>query len=100
MRRELGARPGRARLREALVSLVERLGYEPERAAASEGTRGEVVLCNCPYRPIADAYREITCGMNMAWAEGVAEGLGDDAMTARFTQTPGRCCVTFATETG
>jgi predicted ArsR family transcriptional regulator len=98
VRRELGGRPGRARLRQALVSLVERLGYEPEAASASEGTGGEVVLCNCPYRPIADAHRDITCGMNMAWAEGVAEGLGDDGITARFTQTPGRCCVTFATE--
>jgi predicted ArsR family transcriptional regulator len=98
LRREMGGRPTRTRVRDRLVGLLRQLGYEPEPASTTDGATGEIVLCNCPYRPIADAHRDITCGANMAWAEGVSEGLGDPALTPRFTQTPGRCCVTFATE--
>jgi len=98
VKRELGARPSRARLREGLVAFMRRLGYEPEAAPATVGALGDVVLCNCPYRPIAEAHRDVTCGMNVAWAEGVVEGLGDPTIVPRFTPTPGRCCVTFATE--
>ena len=107
LRRELtgrGGRPSRARLREALSGFLQRLGYEPEPAApvatgaGSGRAPADLVLCNCPYRPIAEAHRDVTCGMNMAWAEGLADGLGDATIVPRFTPTPGRCCVTFATE--
>jgi predicted ArsR family transcriptional regulator len=100
VRREVGPRPSRARLRAGLVALTRGLGYEPEPRAPARGSTPDVVLCNCPYRPIAEAHRDVTCGMNVAWAEGLAEGLGDRTIVPHFTPTPGRCCVTFATETG
>ena len=52
-------------------------------------------LCNCPYKALSDAHRDLTCGVNLAWAEGLVEGAGVDGLTVEFGPTPGRCCVTF-----
>ncbi len=35
-----------------------------------------VCLRNCPYDALAADHRDLTCGMNLAWAEGVVDGLG------------------------
>ena len=86
-----GRRPTHERLKGALRALLAGRGYEPEVDEA-----GSVVLCNCPYRATSDAYRDLTCGANLAWAEGVVEGLGDPGLSAAFQPLPGRCCVRFA----
>ena len=41
-------------------------GYEP----TIEAPDGTVSLRNCPYHEPASNHRELTCGMNFAWAEG------------------------------
>lgn len=86
-----GPRPTRDGLRAALGDILGQAGYEPKM-----DDRGAITLCNCPYRAVAGAQRDLTCGANFAWAEGVVEGLGADVAVAEFTPAPGRCCVTFA----
>jgi predicted ArsR family transcriptional regulator len=93
-REQTGPSPDRPGLRQALRSLLVRAGYEPE---TDEG--GTVTLCNCPYRTISAAHRDLMCGTNLAWAEGVVEGLGDTGLTPELLPAPGRCCVVFAADT-
>src|SRR5262245_26494381 len=99
--REAGAQargaagPGltQAELQTALARVLAEAGYEPEAAAD-----GSVSLCNCPYRAVAEAHRDLTCSVNYAWLQGLADGLGELALVPAFTPTPGRCCVTFGAE--
>ena len=37
----------------------------------------------------------MTCGMNLAWAEGVVDGLGASDVAVELNPEPGRCCVVF-----
>ncbi len=66
-----------------LLDLLRGAGYEPEIEPA-----GDVCLLNCPYDALVQEHRDLTCGMNLAWAEGVVEGLG--ARTWPWSSTPSR----------
>ena len=89
-RRNAGARPGRRRLLTALLDVLRGAGYEPE----IETPTGTVCLRNCPYDALASDHRELTCGMNLAWAEGVVDGLGSP-VSVELAPEPGHCCVVF-----
>ena len=93
-RRASGTRPSWRGLRATLVNLLSGAGYEPVVDQAS----GVVTLGNCPYRIVAEAHRDLTCGANLAWAEGVVDGLGDARLTPELAPAPGRCCVVFSTD--
>jgi predicted ArsR family transcriptional regulator len=73
-----------------LVDLLRGAGYEPEIEPA-----GDVCLRNCPYDALVQHHRDVTCGMNLAWAEGVVEGLGASDVAVELSPEPGRCCVLF-----
>jgi predicted ArsR family transcriptional regulator len=75
-----------------LLDVLRGAGYEPE--VAPDGT---VVLRNCPYDALARDHRELTCGMSVAWAEGVVDGLASP-MRVELAPAPGRCCVVFHAE--
>jgi predicted ArsR family transcriptional regulator len=61
-------------------------GYEPFRDA-----EGAIRLRNCPFDRLADAHRELICGMNLCLLEeAVAGGTG---LRAVFDPKPGMCCV-------
>ncbi len=90
-RQEAGAHPGHDRLKVALLDLLDAAGYEPE----VDPDRGSVRLRNCPYRVLASSHRDLTCGMNHAWAEGVVGGLADPRLAVELAPTPGYCCVVF-----
>jgi predicted ArsR family transcriptional regulator len=90
-RREAGARPGHRRLRSALLNVLNGAGFEPE----VDPALGVVRLRNCPYRALTADHRDLTCGMNLAWARGVADGLADPKLDAVLDPTPGYCCVVF-----
>ena len=82
----------------ALLGLLEVLrgaGYEPGR-----GHHGTLSLRNCPYDALAADHRDLTCGMNIAWAEGVVHGLGVRDVEVELETEPGRCCVVFHSEPG
>jgi predicted ArsR family transcriptional regulator len=89
----VGARPSQRRLQEALMDTLSGAGFEPD----VDQSNGTVFLRNCPYYAIAEAPRELTCGMNRAWADGLVDGLGLPAI-AELAPDAGRCCVVFRTE--
>ena len=86
-----GGRPSRRRQRSALVELLRDGGYEPIVGPGDETIR----LHNCPYHELAQRHRDVTCGMNLAWAEGIVSGLGVTGLTAVLAPEPGSCCVVF-----
>jgi len=66
--------------------------------AAVDPADGAIRLQNCPYHALSASHRELTCGMNLAWAEGVLEGLGQrhgDGLEATLAPEPGYFCVVF-----
>jgi predicted ArsR family transcriptional regulator len=89
-RRKAGARPGARRRREALLATLSERGYEPR-----EMEDGEIRLGNCPFHALVEEHRPLVCGMNLALAEGVVAGLGDDRVQPRLDPQPGSCCVAF-----
>ena len=87
-RRGAGKRPGRRRLRTALLETLRDRGYEPRETPA-----GEIRLANCPFHALVDDHRDLVCGMNLALADGMLDGLGDRRLEARLDPQPGQCCV-------
>lgn len=73
-----------------LLDLLRGAGYEPEVELA-----GDVCLRNCPYDALVKDHRDLTCGMNLAWAQGVVDGLGESDIAVELAPDPGRCCVVF-----
>jgi predicted ArsR family transcriptional regulator len=89
-RRLTGRRLGSLRSLRGVVDVLRGAGYEPQ--VAPDGT---ICVRNCPYRALAADHRDLTCGMNLAWAEGVVTGLGGLDITVELAPAPGRCCVVF-----
>jgi len=79
--------------RDAVVEVLARHGYEPETAR-----RGEIALANCPFHRLAEEHRDLVCGMNLDFLEGLLEGMGPtDQLNARLAPSPGYCCVRIDT---
>jgi predicted ArsR family transcriptional regulator len=74
----------RKSLEEALIAR----GYEP-----FEEEAGVIRLRNCPFHRLAEQHRDVVCGMNRSYLQGVLDGLGRDDVTASLEPEPGRCCV-------
>jgi len=89
-RREPGRGEGRRAPLQDLVEVLGGAGYEPDIV-----TEGTMCLRNCPYDALVADHRDVTCGMNLAWAEGVIEGLGAGDVSVELEPEPGRCCVVF-----
>lgn len=92
-RRRSGGRPSRRRLRSALEETLDARGYEPEETAS-----GEIRLRNCPFHALVEDHRDLVCNMNLALADGILDGLGDERLGARLDPQPGQCCVAISTE--
>jgi predicted ArsR family transcriptional regulator len=76
-----------------LDRLLERLGFEPDRAPdAPEAIR----LRNCPFQRLAARHTELICGINQAFITGILHGLGVSALEAQLAPAPGFCCVRLA----
>ena len=90
--REVGRRrPGGATAnagRRDIEEVLRENGYEPF------VERNAVVLANCPFHAVAEEQRDLVCGMNLAFLEGVLDGLGATRHSASLEPAPGRCCVT------
>lgn len=80
-------RGGRALLRAALATL-EDYGFEP-----AEAPGGTIRLRNCPFDALARTHRELVCGMNLSFMEGVLGGLEVSGIAAQLDPQPGMCCV-------
>jgi predicted ArsR family transcriptional regulator len=87
-----GPRSSRARRRATLVQTLDERGYEPVERD------GRLRLGNCPFDALVATHRDLVCGMNLALAEGILDGLGDERASARLDRQPGLCCVAFDIE--
>lgn len=81
----------RRKPRERLRAALEEGGYEP--TPASDGP--VIRLRNCPFHSLVDEHRPLVCGMNLAVAEGLVEGLGEKDLQPVLDSQPGYCCVAF-----
>jgi predicted ArsR family transcriptional regulator len=95
-RTKAGRRPGATKLRAGLLETLGAAGYEPR----TDPVEGTIRLENCPFHALSAGHRDLTCGMNLAWANGVLDGLGDGHLRAELAPEPGYCCVTFTETTG
>jgi predicted ArsR family transcriptional regulator len=82
-----GRRMGEGRKHSLDEALATR-GYEP-----FEDEAGVIRLRNCPFHRLAEHHRDVVCGMNQAYLEGLLEGLGRADVRASLEPEPGRCCV-------
>lgn len=70
----------------ALAEVLRSQDFEPQ-------VHGEeVVLANCPFDTLAQKHTALICGLNQAFVQGVADGLGSK-VTACLEPEPARCCV-------
>jgi predicted ArsR family transcriptional regulator len=88
--RAMGAEVAAGRGDDAEVApvLADR-GYEPYQ------DEGVLRLRNCPFGRLAEAHRELVCHANLAFMEGLLDGLGRGGLRAVLEPRPGRCCVAF-----
>lgn len=84
-----GKRPGKRRVVAGMMAALADNGYEP----IEEGA--EIRLCNCPFHYLVSEHRQLVCGMNLAFLEGVVAGLDVPGVKPRLDPKPGRCCVAF-----
>jgi predicted ArsR family transcriptional regulator len=73
----------------ALVGALVRDGYEPRRQ------RSGITLANCPFHALACEEMELVCGMNLAYLEGLLDGLGAVRLRAVLDPADQGCCVRF-----
>ena len=86
--RERGRESGRALPRRNLEAALRERGYEPV-----EDEDRVVRLRNCPFHRLAKDHRDLVCGMNHSFLEGLFEGLEEDEVEGYLDPQPGRCCV-------
>jgi predicted ArsR family transcriptional regulator len=72
-----------------VASVLADRGYEPYQ------DEGVLRLRNCPFGRLAEAHRELVCHANLAFMEGLLDGLGRGGLRAVLEPRPGRCCVAF-----
>lgn len=76
---------------ERTLSLVEYvatdIGYEPVRSVPRV-----LRLRNCPFSRLAQASRDVVCGVNVALFSGIVEGIGG-TVGVELTPWTGHCCV-------
>jgi predicted ArsR family transcriptional regulator len=70
-----------------LANALRSQGYEPQIH------EDEVCLLNCPFDALATKHRALVCGLNQAFVQGVADGLGCRDLTASLEPELDRCCV-------
>ena len=87
IRAEDGKRGRRRTPLRAARRVLEGLGYEP----AEDGDA--VLLRNCPFHRLAERQRELVCGLNRAFLDGLLRGLDDEATRTILVPGSGRCCV-------
>jgi predicted ArsR family transcriptional regulator len=73
----------------ALSAVLADLGYEP--FADAEGT---VRLRNCPFHRLAGTHRQLVCGANLAFIQGLADRLASaGSPQPQLDPQPELCCV-------
>ena len=71
-------------------AVLARHGYEPY------DDEGVTRLRNCPFQRLAQTHRELVCRANLAFIEGLLQGLTVRGLRAVLDPRPGRCCVALS----
>jgi predicted ArsR family transcriptional regulator len=71
---EAGRRTRSRSCAKALLSELERLGFDP--IAADEPDGVSVAFLHCPFRELAEAYPELVCNLHRGICEGVVDHVG------------------------
>ena len=82
-----GARPSRAGALRAVQEVLTDKGYEPR--AEGDG----LSLANCPFHALAQAHRDVVCGINLNLIDSLLQTAGPRDTRAELRPSPGRCCV-------
>lgn len=84
-------RPSAAKRRDAVLEVLREHGFEPR------ALDGEIVLGNCPFHSLAQAFTDLVCGMNLHLMRGLRSGVGlrEGAFQPRLDAQRGTCCVRF-----
>lgn len=92
---ELAAETARRRSkgeRRDVAAIIEEVlgerGYEP-----FHDDDGAIRLRNCPFDRLADAHRELICGMNLCLLEEAVAGVRNSGLKAVLEPQAGMCCV-------
>jgi predicted ArsR family transcriptional regulator len=71
-------------------AVLARHGYEPY------DDEGVTRLRNCPFERLAQTHRELVCRANLAFVEGLIQGLRARSLRAVLDPRPGHCCVALS----
>ena len=71
---------------ERVAGVLAPFGYEPR-------VDGDLLLQNCPFDRLATDHTDLVCGMNLAFVDAVADGLGCTGVRPELDPDPQRCCV-------
>ena len=71
-------------------AVLVRHGYEPY------DDEGVTRLRNCPFQRLAQTHRELVCRANLAFVEGLVQGLTARGLRVVLDPRPGRCCVALS----
>lgn len=86
-REQAGISTDSGELVQAACEVLNECAYEPDRDG------GDVVLVNCPFHSLAEQYRPLVCGMNLALMTGFTDELEGSGLHAKLDPGPGHCCV-------
>lgn len=82
---------------EALVSELDRLGFDPLVAGAPGDDAAVVAFGHCPFRDVAEEHPELVCALHRGLVEGFLDTMGDTDVTDFCTlvdRTPCQVSVT------
>lgn len=82
---------------EALVSELDRLGFDPEVTDGAGPDEAVIGFCHCPFREVAERFPDLVCGLHRGLVEGFVDTMGDAAVTHFATlvdRTPCRVALT------
>lgn len=86
--RELARAVARRAPKRGLEKALHERGYEP-----FKDEQGVLRMRNCPFHRLAAEHQDLVCGMNLAYIEGLLEGLDRADVKCSLDPAPGRCCV-------
>lgn len=87
-RSRVRAGAGRTALLRRAIDVLRGNGFEP-----TQERGGIIRLRNCPFDALARVHRDLVCGMNLAFMEGVLSGLQSSGIKATMDPQVGLCCV-------
>jgi predicted ArsR family transcriptional regulator len=86
-RQAAGSRPSRASALRAVEKVLVDRGYEPR--ADGDG----LAMANCPFHALAEAHRDLVCGLNRDLIDGLLQTAGPHGARAELRPSQGMCCV-------